>query len=72
VEVLAAGGLTLRVIDLSGREVRTLMNGPALPGSIEAVWDGRDNQGRHASPGQYLIVAAQTVGVQSRKILLLP
>jgi hypothetical protein len=72
VEVLEAGRVTLRVIDLSGRDVRTLLYGAALPGTTETVWDGRDNGGRRVSPGQYLIVATQTGRVQSTKILLLP
>jgi len=72
VNVPQPGRVTLRVLDLSGREVRMLMNGVPAQGSVEAIWDGRDNSGRRASPGQYLVVAAQTDRIQSRKILLLP
>jgi len=66
------GRLTLRVIDLSGREIRTIFDAVAGPGPVEAIWNGRDAMGRRASPGAYLIVANHPSGSLAKKILLLP
>ena len=44
----------LRVFNLLGQPVRTLMDGPLAPGSHRAAWDGRDDRGRPVSAGVYL------------------
>jgi len=50
-----AAGVTLRVYDLSGRLVATLLDGaPHAQGRHEVVWDGRDAQGRTAAAGSYV------------------
>lgn len=36
-----AGAVSLRVLDVSGREVATLASGPFAPGIYQATWDGR-------------------------------
>jgi len=47
--------VTLAVYDLSGRLVRTLVDGRVYPaGPNEEVWDGRDDQGRSGSAGVYV------------------
>ena len=44
----------LRVYDVFGRLVRTLVQGEQLPaGRQEAVWNGRDDSGRKVAPGVY-------------------
>lgn len=50
-----AGTVTLRVLDLSGRAVRTLANGRTGAGLQHLVWDGRDDEGRALAPGVYLV-----------------
>ena len=50
----AAGPVQLRVYDLSGRLVRTLVDdGNLTAGDHEAVWDGQDQKGRTAAAGVY-------------------
>lgn len=44
----------LSVIDLSGRTVKILVNGPVAPGSYAMQWDGTDTAGRAVSPGVYI------------------
>ena len=47
--------VTLRVYDLSGRLVRTLLDGaPHGRGRHEAVWDGRDGAGRSLAAASYV------------------
>jgi serine protease AprX len=45
--------VTLRVFDLLGREVRTLLNEAQPPGVYLLPWDGSDNDGRMAAAGTY-------------------
>jgi len=49
-----SGPVTLRVLDLAGREVRLLLDKQMEAGVQSAFWDGRDNQGRLAPAGMYL------------------
>lgn len=45
----------IRVADVAGRTVRTLVDGSFSAGSHEIVWDGRDSAGREAPSGIYLV-----------------
>ncbi|MBK9304444.1 MAG: T9SS type A sorting domain-containing protein [bacterium] len=50
----AAGSARLAVYDVTGRLVRTLIDGNLAAGAHEASWDGRDAAGRSAASGVYL------------------
>ncbi|MBD3220640.1 Omp28-related outer membrane protein [bacterium] len=55
-ELPAAGPVDVRVHDLAGRVVRTLVDGARRPaGTHEVVWRGRDDRGRALSSGVYLV-----------------
>ena len=56
----ASTPLTIRVVSMSGRLVRVLVNEQVSPGFYEVGWDGNDDHGRPASPGVY--VAVMTIG----------
>ena len=43
----------LRIYDVNGRLVRTLVSGLQSPGPYTAVWDGRDDNGRGVASGNY-------------------
>ena len=43
----------LRIYDVNGRLVRTLVSGTQSPGPYTAVWDGRDSNGRGVASGNY-------------------
>jgi len=46
--------VSLRIYDIHGREVRTLIGGQQyMPGSYRIEWDGRDNFGRRVASGIY-------------------
>ncbi|HMI31433.1 MAG TPA: choice-of-anchor B family protein [Candidatus Limnocylindrales bacterium] len=49
------------VYDLSGREIRTLLDGVAAAGPTTLVWDGKDARGRQVGSGVYWI-RAQAAG----------
>lgn len=52
-DVAARSHVTLRVYDVSGALVRTLVDGPAEAGSHVVEWNGRNDQGSPASSGVY-------------------
>jgi hypothetical protein len=43
------------VYDVRGRRVRALFSGPAGPGDLRLIWDGRDARGRRAPSGAYFL-----------------
>lgn len=50
----AAAAVDLSVFDLSGRHVRTLVQGELGPGEHAALWNGRAHDGRPAASGTYV------------------
>ena len=53
---LAAGGrAALRIYDVRGRLVRTLVDGPMPAGAHQVAWDGRNNAGSGVASGVYLL-----------------
>ncbi len=55
-ELSERANVTVRVFDLAGHAVRTLVGGRSLPaGSHETVWRGRDDSGRSAPGGVYFV-----------------
>ena len=66
-----AAAVTLRIFDLSGREVARLLDAaPHDPGSHEVSWEGRDGGGRRLAAGTY-IYRLETAGrVETRRMML--
>ncbi|MBN1825566.1 MAG: lamin tail domain-containing protein [Candidatus Eisenbacteria bacterium] len=52
-ETLKRGRARIRVYDLGGRRVRSLVDASLEPGSHEARWDGRNDAGRPVAGGFY-------------------
>lgn len=50
-----SGPVTLRVVDVTGRAVRTLVSGVVDAGIHRAAWDGLDTKGRDAANGVYFL-----------------
>ncbi len=66
-----AGLVELKIYDVFGREVRTLLKNHLIPGTYEVQWDGRDNFGAPVSSGVYFYQLKMNRDVQVRKLLLL-
>ncbi len=49
-----ASEVILEVFDLLGRRLNVLLNQTLTAGSYEAIWDGKDQQGKSLSSGIYL------------------
>jgi flagellar hook assembly protein FlgD len=61
--------VTLEILDLRGRVVKTLVTGPHAAGQrYEAVWNGTDESGRRMPSGAYM--SRLTVDGQSQARLL--
>jgi hypothetical protein len=62
-----AGHAELKLFDVQGRVVRTLIDGHRAAGQNEVRWDGRDQSGRQVASGTYYarLVAADQSSVKS-------
>jgi glucose/arabinose dehydrogenase len=61
---------TVRIYDISGRLVRTLVDRQLEAGDHQAVWDGRDESGKAVGRGIYLARLAAREERDQRKILI--
>lgn len=66
----AAGFVRLAVFDITGRQIRTLVDGDLPYGAHDAVWDGRDSAGRGAASGVYLARLVTASGVRTVRVTL--
>src|SRR5262249_24234752 len=71
VQLPDAGLASLRVYDLLGRCVRTLMDGKQQAGEYRVTWDGRDSGGRSMATGVYFARLSTASGVRVRRIVRL-
>jgi flagellar hook assembly protein FlgD len=63
--------VTLRVYDVSGRLVRTLIHGTVPAGRNTVAWDGRDGEGQRLSSGVYFYRLETADRSLTKKSLLL-
>jgi subtilisin family serine protease len=61
----------LRVYDVRGRFLRTLVDAVKEPGSYSVVWDGRDERGETVSSGIYFYRMISGDFTSSRKMILI-
>jgi len=70
-DIAAAGRVALRIYDVEGRLVKTLVD-ERLPASSQAVeWNGTDNRGRHVASGVYFARLVAGDVTETRKMVLL-
>jgi hypothetical protein len=65
-----SGHVSLRVYDVSGRVVRTLVEGEMPAGSHGTFWDGRNESGARASSGIYFARLETAGAVETQRIVL--
>jgi hypothetical protein len=61
----------LRVFDVAGRQVRSLVKGMQVAGEREVAWDGRDSAGRRVAPGVYFYRLRAGDWHSERKLVLI-
>jgi hypothetical protein len=69
-ELPVDGRALVRIHDLSGRLVRTLVDGERPAGRHEVTWQGRDDRGQPLASGVYLVQLRTAQGHESRKLVL--
>jgi hypothetical protein len=63
--------ISLKVYNVLGELVRTLVDEEKESGSYTSVWDGKDSGGRAVAPGVYWSILKTTRFSQARKVILL-
>ncbi len=62
---------TLKIYDITGREVKTLISGILPAGNYMTKWDGSDDYGKSVSSGVYLVLLSSGNITATHKIALL-
>jgi glucose/arabinose dehydrogenase len=65
------GAMRLTVMDVTGRVVARVVDGPGIAGWHLAQWDGRDPEGRPAPAGLYLVKFENAAGVVTTRVVRL-
>ncbi|MCE5270257.1 T9SS type A sorting domain-containing protein [bacterium] len=65
------GKVSLKVYDLRGSTVRTLIDEVRTPGAYQVFWDGNDNRGQAVASGVYFYRMQAGDFVMTRKMVLL-
>jgi len=63
--------VALRIYDVSGRLVRTLVAGPLAAGTYEKLWDGKDSGGGSVASGIYFYKLETKSVTETKKMILL-
>jgi hypothetical protein len=69
--IAAPGRVHLAVYDVTGRLVRTLVDGPHTPNVYKVTWDGTDTYGTRAASGFYFYKLQAGEFTRTRKMILL-
>ena len=67
----AAGRVTIRIYDATGRLVRTLVDSTVPAGVHRSRWDGKDNSGRSVASGPYFFQFKSGTTERTQRILRL-
>ena len=70
-ELADAGPVRLDIFDITGRRIRTLVDQFYNAGSIEIVWDSRDNAGNEVASGVYVYRLQTAQSSFSKRLMLL-
>ena len=63
--------MVLKIYDMLGREIKTLINENRKAGSFDITWNGTDNSGRLVSSGVYIYRIIAGKYIESRKMNLI-
>lgn len=70
-QISQPGYVSLRIFNLLGQEVRTLVDGRQKAGLYTVFWNGTDNQGVKVAPGIYLYKFQVGSFTQTRKMVMM-
>ena len=69
-----SGMVSLKIYDIMGRLVRTLVDNHRSSGNVggySAVWDGKDSQGQQVAAGLYIYSLQTPGGKMTKKMVLM-
>jgi hypothetical protein len=69
--VTKSSNVTLKIYDLLGNEVKTLVNANQNAGNHSVVWNGENNSGSKVVSGTYIYTLRSDAGFASKKMILL-
>ncbi|NIT59420.1 MAG: T9SS type A sorting domain-containing protein [Aliifodinibius sp.] len=67
----AQSKVTLKIYNILGEEIRTLVDEVQTLGAKTVSWDGRDNHGKQVSSGIYIYSLKTSKTVLSKKMFLI-
>ncbi len=70
-EVPKIGKVSIKVFNIRGQYVKTLINEHKEPGSYYTYWDGTDNMNRKVSSGIYLYQLDSSSSIKTKKMILI-
>lgn len=70
-EISHPGAITLKIYDVSGKLIKTLVNGHKESGTETVYWDGIDDNGNAVASGTYISILEIDNSISSRKMILL-
>jgi hypothetical protein len=70
-EVPQSSEVAIRVYDVTGKLVRTLVDGAVEPGRYAATWDGRNNSGEAVGSGVYFCTMETPTYHATQKMVLM-
>jgi hypothetical protein len=70
-DLAAAGSVRATILDVAGRQVRSLHGGVLTAGRHSLVWDGLDDAGRGAASGVYLARVSTSAGTSIERVAIL-
>ena len=69
--IVDAGQVSLKVYDLSGKEINELSNNFYTPGTYNVKWDAKDSYGNQVSSGIYIYQLKTKDGILSNSMILM-
>ena len=70
-DVRTSGLVTIKIYDMLGKEIATLVNEVLSPGSKQVNWDGKDSRGTTVSSGIYFYKMSANGFIDSKRMVLI-
>ena len=69
--VVESGNISIKIYDISGKEVNNLINGFYSSGNYSVNWNATDNYGQKLSSGIYIYQLNTQQGIHSKRMVLM-